>query len=130
MKKGIKIDFEAVKNEIYNEGANYEMYCYIRDIFEGMQDIANLDGNSILGQLEYANNCGSYSCNALITIDRLNKIYFSICEFIEEYEEMYGENLSNLYFKNIEAFEIYLLYDLYYKYIQEYDIEKGDDDND
>lgn len=126
----IKIDFEELRREMGKDGRSYELYCYTRDIFEDMQDTANLDNNSILEQLDYANNCGSYSCNALITIDRLNKIYFSICEFIEEYEEMYGENLSNLYFKNIEAFEIYLLYDLYYKYIQKYDIEKGDDDND
>lgn len=129
MKKGIKIDFEAVKNEIYNEGANYEIYCYIHDIFSDMQDMANLDNTSILDQLDYANNCGSYSCNALVTIDRLNKIYFSICDFIEEYEEAYGENLSKLYFTNIEAFEIYLLYEIYYKYIQEYD-EEGGNEND
>ena len=121
----VRIDFEELRKEI----ENYELYCYIYDIFHDMQDIANLDGGSIKEQLDYANRCGSYSCNTLVTVDRLNKIYFSICEFIEEYEENYGENLSNLYFKNIEAFEIYLLYELYYRYISEYD-KKGDDDND
>lgn len=121
----VRIDFEDLRKEI----ENYELYCYIYDIFHDMQDIANLDGGSIKEQLDYANRCGSYSCNTLVTVDRLNKIYFSICEFIEEYEENYGENLSKLYFSNIEAFEIYLLYDLYYKYISDYD-KKGDDDND
>ncbi len=129
MKKGISIDFEAIRDEIYNEGAKYEFYCYIHDIFSDMQDIANLDGNSILEQLDYSNNCGSYSCNALVTVDRLNKIYFDICNFIKEYEENYGKNLSKLYFENIEAFEIYLLYEIYYKYIQEYD-EEGGNEND
>lgn len=121
----VKIDFEELRKGI----ESYDLYCYVRDIFEDMQDISNLDGGSILEQLDYANRCGSYSCNTLVTVDRLNKIYFSICEFIEEYEENYGENLSNLYFKNIEAFEIYLLYELYYRYISEYD-KKGDDNND
>ena len=121
----VKINFEEVRKEI----ENYDLYCYVRDIFEDMQDIANLDGGSIKEQLDYANRCGSYSCNTLVTVDRLNKIYFSICEFIKEYEENYGENLSKLYFENIEAFEIYLLYELYYRYISEYD-KKGDDDND
>lgn len=121
----VKIDFEKLRMEI----GSYDLYCYVRDIFEDMQDISNLDGGSILEQLDYANRCGSYSCNTLVTVGRFNKIYFSICEFIEEYEENYGENLSNLYFKNIEAFEIYLLYELYYRYISEYD-KKGDDDND
>ena len=121
----VRIDFDEVRKEV----ENYDLYCYIRDIFEDMQDTANLDGGSILDQLDYANNCGSYSCNTLVTVDRLNKIYFSICDFIEEYEEEYGENISKLYFESIESFEIYLLYDLYYKYIFEYD-KKEDDDND
>lgn len=121
----VRIDFEELRREI----ENYDLYCYVCDIFEDMQDIANLDGGSIKEQLEYANRCGSYSCNTLVTVDRLNKIYFSICEFIKEYEENYGENLSKLYFENIEAFEIYLLYELYYRYISEYD-KKEDDDND
>ena len=121
----VRINFEKVREDI----ESYDLYCYVRDIFENMQDIANLDGGSIKEQLDYANKCGSYSCNTLVTVDRLSKIYFSICEFIEEYEENYGENLSKLYFENIEAFEIYLLYELYYKYISEYD-KKGDDDND
>ena len=125
----VRIDFEEIRNKIYKEGAKYELYCYIYDIFNDLQDTANLDGTSILNQLNYFNNCGSYSCNTLVTVDRLNKIYFSICEFIKEYEENYGENLSKLYFENIEAFEIYLLYELYYRYISEYD-KKGDDDND
>lgn len=121
----VRIDFEELRREI----ENYDLYCYVCDIFEDMQDIANLDGGSIKEQLEYANRCGSYSCNTLVTVDRLNKIYFSICEFIKKYEENYGENLSKLYFENIEAFEIYLLYELYYRYISEYD-KKEDDDND
>ena len=128
MKKGIKINFEKVRRNMGKDARSYEMYCYVHDLFEEMQNIANLDGGSILDQLDYSTNCGSYSCNTLTTANRLGKIYFSICDFIEEYEEMYGENLSKLYFTNIEAFEIYLLYGLYYKYIQEYD--EGGNEND
>lgn len=125
----VRIDFDEIREKIYNEGAKYELYCYIYDIFHDLQDIANLDGNSILEQLDYSNECGSYSCDTLKTVDRLNKIYFDICSFIKNYEENTGEDLSKLYFENIEAFEIYLLYELYYRYISEYD-KKGDDDND
>ena len=112
----VRIDFDEVRKEV----ENYDLYCYVCDIFEDMQDIANLDGGSIKEQLDYANRCGSYSCNTLVTVDRLNKIYFSICEFIKEYEENYGENLSKLYFENIEAFEICIVYYLYEKFMNKY----------
>ena len=122
----VRINFDEIRNRIYEEGAKYELYCYIYDIFHDLQDISNLDGNSIIEQLEYSNKCGSYSCDTLKTVDRLHKIYFSICDFIEEYKENTGEDLSSLYFTNIEVFELYLLYDLYYKYIQEYDKKGGE----
>ena len=121
MKKGIKINFEEIRKEIVNDEENYELFCYVCDVFSEMQDIANLDGGSVLEQLEYVDNCGSFSCNTAKTVDMLSKIYFSICEFIEEYEKENDFNLSRLYFTNIKAFELYLLYDLYYKYIQKYD---------
>ena len=119
----VKINFDEIMDIMYKEGAESELYCYIYDVFFDLQDISNLDNTSILEQLDYSNECGSYSCDTLKTVNRLHKIYFNICDFIKNYEEETGENLSNLYFKNIEAFEIYLLYDLYYKYISEYDKE-------
>lgn len=122
----VKINFDEIRDRIYKEGAEYELYCYIYDVFFDLQDISNLDNTSILEQLEYINNCGSYSCDTVKTVDRLHKIYFSICEFIKEYNENTREDLSSLYFTNIEVFESYLLYDLYYKYIQEYDKKGGE----
>jgi hypothetical protein len=121
MKKEVKIDFEELRDCIMLDARSYELYCYVHDVFQDLQDIANLDGTSILEQLEYANKVGSYSCDTSKTVNKLKEIYFPICDFITDYKREIGEDLSKLYFENIKVFEIYLLYDLYFKYIQEYD---------
>lgn len=122
----VKINFEEVRRNMGKDGRSYELYCYTCDIFSDLQDIANLDGNSIKEQLDYVNRCGSYSCDTFKTMSYLSNIYYSVKEFIEEYKEDTGEDLSSLYFSNIEAFELYLLYNLYYRYIQEYDKKDND----
>lgn len=121
--KKISINFREVFTEVGRNGGSIALCEYIENVFSDMQENANIDNTSISQQLDYSNCCGSYTCNTNVTVNNLSHIYYDICDFIREYENEYGENLSSLYFENIEAFEIYLLYDLYFKYIQEYDAE-------
>lgn len=114
----IKINFEEIR---MNKGVSFDLYDYIEELFSEMQENANIDKTSIIEQLEYANQCGSYSCNAYESLERLNNLYDEVVDFISEYENETGINLANLYFESIESFEIYFLYDLYNKYIEEYD---------
>lgn len=121
--KNITINFKKVFEKVGRDGGSIELCNYIENVFAEMQENANIDNTSISQQLDYANMCGSYTCNTNTTVNSLSSIYYDVCDFIKEYEKEYEENLSSLYFENIEAFEIYLLYDLYFKYIQEYDAD-------
>lgn len=121
----IKINFEEVRN---NKNVSFDLYDYIEEMFAEMQENANIDKTSIIEQLEYANSTGSYSCNAYETQERLSKLYDEVADFISEYENETGINLASLYFESIESFEIYFLYDLYYKFIEEYDDSTGNEE--
>ncbi len=121
----IKINFEEVR---MTRGVSFDLYDYIEEVFSEMQENANIDNTSIMEQLNYANQCGSYSCNAYETQERLNNLYDEVADFISEYENETGVNLARLYFESIESFEIYFLYDLYYKFIEDYDNEDEEDE--
>lgn len=121
----IKINFEEVR---MNRGVSFDLYDYIEEVFSEMQENANIDKTSIVEQLEYANRTGSYSCNAYESLERLNNLYDEVADFIASYEGETGVNLASLYFESIESFEIYFLYDLYYKFIEEYDDSIGDEE--
>ena len=116
----IKINFEEIR---MNKGVSFDLYDYIEEVFSEMQENANIDKTSIIEQLEYANRTGSYSCNAYESLERLNNLYDEVADFIASYEGETGVNLASLYFESIESFEIYFIYDLYYKFIEDYDNE-------
>ena len=121
----IKINFEEIR---MNGNVSFDLYDYIEEMFAEMQENANIDNTSIMEQLNYANQCGSYSCNAYETQERLSKLYDEVADFIASYEGETGVNLASLYFESIESFEIYFLYDLYYKFIEDYDNEEEEDE--
>ena len=78
------------------------------------------DYNNLEEVLNYYNRCGSFTCNALQS--ELNLRYFRKDIYIlkEDYPDLLD---INLYFKNIEAFELQILYVLYYNFYPEEDDE-------
>ena len=121
----IKINFEEIR---MNGNVSFDLYDYIEEMFAEMQENANIDNTSIIEQLEYANRTGSYSCNAYESLERLNNLYDEVADFISDYENETGVNLASLYFESIESFEIYFLFELYYKYIQDYDVDEEEEE--
>lgn len=128
MRKEIEINFEEIRKEMVNNNEEYDFYLYVKNIFEDLQEKANNQEISILDILNDINYEGSYRYNIYITLEELSNIYESLGEFILTNKAETGQDLSYLFFENIEVLEIYLLYDIYYKYIIDYDNDNEDEE--
>ena len=71
-----------------------------------VQEIINIEE-----VIEQHNKCGSYTCNILETENNLKELRGDIALLKDEYPELLD---LNLYFTNIEHFEISILYLLYF----------------
>ena len=101
---------------------------YVKNIFEDLQEKANNQEISILDVLNDINYEGSYRYNIYLTLEELSNIYESLGDFVLTNKAETGQDLSYLFFENIEVLEIYLLYDIYYKYIIDYDNDNEDEE--
>ena len=128
MRKEIEINFEEIRKEMVNNNEEYDFYVYVKEMFEDLQEKANNQEISILKVLDNINNEGSYRYNIYRTLEKLSNIYESLGDFILTNKSETGQDLSYLFFENIEVLEIYLLYDIYYKYIVDYDIEEEEEE--
>lgn len=127
-RKEININFEEIRKAMINNNEEYDFYVYVEEMFEDLQDTANNQEISILEVIDNINNESSYRYNIYLTLEKLNTFYDTLREFIANNKDNTGEDLSSLYFTNVEAFEIYLLYDIYYKYIIDYDNDNEDEE--
>lgn len=128
MRKEIEINFEEIRKEMVNNNEEYDFYLYVKNIFEDLQEKANNQETTILKQLDNINYEGSYRYNIYLILEELSNIYESLGEFILTNKAETGQDLSYLFFENIEVLEIYLLYDIYYKYIIDYDNDNEDEE--
>ena len=128
MRKELNIDFEELRTTMVNKNEEYDFYLYVKNIFEDLQEKANNQETTILEQLDNINNEGSYRYNIYLTLEELSNIYESLGDFILTNKAETGQDLSYLFFENIEVLEIYLLYDIYYKYIIDYDNDNEDEE--
>ena len=119
MRKELNIDFEELRTTMVNNNEEYDFYLYVKNIFEDLQEKANNQEISILDVLNDINYEGSYRYNIYLTLEELSNIYESLGDFVLTNKAETGQDLSYLFFENIEVLEIYLLYDIYYKYIIE-----------
>ena len=126
-RKEININFEEIRKAMINNNEEYNFYNYTREIFEDLQEKANNQETTILEQLDNINNEGSYRYNIYRTLEKLSNIYESLGDFILTNKTETRQDLSYLFFENIEVLEIYLLYDIYYKYIIDYDNDNEDE---
>ena len=78
------------------------------------------DYNNLEEVLNYYDICGSFTCNTTISELNLKDFRGDISSLKEDYPELLD---LNLYFKNIEAFELQILYVLYYIFYLEEDDE-------
>lgn len=127
-RKEINIDFEELRTTMVNNNEEYDFYLYVKNIFEDLQEKANNQEISILDILNDINYERSYRYNIYLTLETLSNIYESLGDFILTNKAETGQDLSYLFFENIEVLEIYLLYDIYYKYIIDYDNDNEDEE--
>ena len=128
MRKELNIDFEELRTTMVNNNEEYDFYLYVKNIFEDLQEKANNQEISILDVLNDINYEGSYRYNIYLTLEELSNIYESLGDFVLTNKAETGQDLSYLFFENIEVLEIYLLYDIYYKYIIDYDNDNEDEE--
>ena len=127
-RREIEINFEEIRKEMINNNEEYDFYLYVKNIFKDLQEKANNQEISILDVLNDINYEGSYRYNIYLTLEELSNIYESLGYFILTNKAETGQDLSYLFFENIEVLEIYLLYDIYYKYIIDYDNDNDNED--
>ena len=71
------------------------------------------DYNNIEEVIDYYNHCGSFTYNTLQSEENLKDLRCDIAILIEDYTELLN---LDLYFTNIEEFEIQILYTLFYEF--------------
>ena len=83
--------------------------------------------NNLEEVIDDYNRCGSFTYNTIQSELNLKDFRRDISSLKEDYPELLD---LNLYFKNIEAFEISILYLLYYNFFPEEYNEDDEDDED
>ena len=91
---------------------------YFNELHEEMeiQELKNIEE-----AIDYYNNCGSFTCNTLQSEENLNGLREDLAILIEEYTELLN---LDLYFTNIEYFEIQILYILLFEFYPQEEEEK------
>ena len=99
------------------------------DYFNELEDEkeANDFYNKVEEVIDDYNRCGSFTYNTIQSELNLKDFRGDIAILKEDYPELLD---LNLYFRNIEAFEISILYLLYYNFFPEEDYEDYEDDDD
>ena len=99
------------------------------DYFNELEDEkeANDFYNKVEEVIDDYNRCGSFTYNTIQSELNLKDFKGDIAILKEDYPELLD---LNLYFRNIEAFEISILYVLYYNFYPEEDDEYKEDNED
>lgn len=116
------INHDKLKIELNNNDFSFEFYKYAVEIFGILEHKALFDGISLYDLIEFYNNLGCINSEKLV-IDRLKDLTHNdlkkLCKECEKMGIGY-EKLEILYFNNIEAFEICVIYYLYEKFMYKY----------
>ena len=99
------------------------------DYFNELEDEkeANDFYNKVEEVIDDYNRCGSFTYNTIQSELNLKDLRKDIALLKDEYPELLD---LNLYFKNIEAFELQIIYTLYYNFYPEEDDEYKEDNED
>ena len=127
MKKMEKM--EIFKKNLEDHGFSTEFIKKALDYFNELEDEkeANDFYNKVEEVIDDYNRCGSFTYNTIQSELNLKDFRGDISILKEDYPELLD---LNLYFRNIEAFEISILYVLYYDFYPEEDNEDYEDDED
>lgn len=116
------INHDKLKIELKEKGFSFEFYKYTVEIFSILEHKTLFDGISLYDTIEFYNNLGCINSEKLV-IDRLKDLTHNdlkkLCKECEKMGIGY-EKLEILYFNNIEAFEICVIYYLYEKFMYKY----------
>ena len=105
---------EVFKKNLEVQGFSLEFIQKALEYFTELNEEKFASGyNSIEEVIDYYNHCGSFTCNTLQSEENLKGLRWDIAILIEEYTELLN---LDLYFTNIEYFEIQILYILSFEF--------------
>ena len=127
MKKMEKM--EIFKNNLEALNLSNDFIKKALDYFNELEDEkeANDFYNKVGEVIDDYNRCGSFTYNTIQSELNLKDFRGDIAILKEDYPELLD---LNLYFRNIEAFEISILYLLYYNFFPDEDDEYKEDNED
>ena len=127
MKKMEKM--EIFKKNLEGHGFSTEFIKKALDYFNELEDEkeANDFYNKVEEVIDYYNRSGSFTYNTIRSELNLKDFRGDIAILKEDYPELLD---LNLYFRNIEAFELQIIYTLYYNFYPEEDDEYKEDNED
>ena len=117
---------EQFKNNLKGNGFSQSFIKKALDYFNELEEEkeANDFYNKVEEVIDDYNRCGSFTYNTIQSDLNLKDFRGDITILKEDYPELLD---LDLYFRNIEAFEISILYLLYYNFYFEEDNEDYDD---
>lgn len=116
--KNLKI--EIFQRNLEEAGFSKDFIIQSLHYFKEIEEEAEVQGISVEDTLNYYNRVGSFTCNALQSFYNLHNFREDILLLKEQYPELID---LSLYFKNIEKFEISILYLLFFYYYPSDEIE-------
>ena len=118
---------EQFKNNLEGNGFSQGFIKKSLDYFNELEEEkeANDFYNKVEEVIDDYNRCGSFTFNIIQSELNLKDLRGDITILKEKYPELLD---LDLYFKNIEAFEVSILYLLYYNFFPEEDDEYKEDD--
>ena len=113
---------EVFKKNLEVQGFSLEFIQKALEYFTELEEEKTAsDYNNIEEVIDYYNHCGSFTCNATKSEENLEGLRWDLAILIEDYSELLN---LDLYFTNIEKFEIQILYILLFEFYPGEDEEK------
>ena len=108
-------NMEEFKNNLESQGFSTKFIQLALNYFNALQEEMEVqEFESIEEAIQYFDKIGSFTCNTLQSEINLKELREDLFLLYEKDSNVFLD--FNLYFKNIEEFEIYLLYLLYFEF--------------
>ena len=116
-------NMEIFENNLERYGFGDEFITKAIEYFKELEEERDVqEMYSIEEALDYYNQCGSYTFNRYQSEDNLKELREDIALLKDEYPDLLD---LDLYFTDVEAFEISILYLLYYNFYPQEDQEEN-----
>ena len=117
------VTMEIFKKNLEGQGFSKEFVNKALEYFKELEEEMEMqEMENVIGVIDYYNECGSFTFNILKTENNLKELREDIALLKDEYPELLD---LNLYFTNIEHFEISILYLLYFEFYPQEEEEEN-----